>query len=91
MNEEKEIEKTITEHNAWQEHQYDPGHWLGGNIPPYLLRPNKKLGIVLLVVGLIQLIFLVISFPTSDISQISILPFIAVLMILAGYFKLKGN
>jgi hypothetical protein len=37
----------------WQETQYLPGYWLGGNIPPYITgkRPNKY-GYVLLASGL---------------------------------------
>ena len=39
--------------NEWMEHQYDPGHYLGGDIPPAYKNPvNKKIGILLLVMGL---------------------------------------
>ena len=36
----------------WQEHQYDPGYWTRGRIPPFLLgkRPNK-MGYTILVLG----------------------------------------
>ncbi|MEQ8201417.1 MAG: hypothetical protein ABRQ24_08375 [Syntrophomonadaceae bacterium] len=35
----------------WQDHQYDPGYWTGGNIPPYLKYPRRPLGIILVVMG----------------------------------------
>ena len=36
--------------NEWMEHQYDPGHWTGGNIPPhikYLKRPPRLIKLLL--------------------------------------------
>ena len=46
----------------WQEHQYDPGYWTGGRIPPFLLgkRPNK-MGYTYLVLGFLLLISSVVS------------------------------
>ncbi|HEX9059238.1 MAG TPA: hypothetical protein VF941_03575, partial [Clostridia bacterium] len=38
-------------HEEWQEHQYDPGYFVGGKIPHYLVSPGnrKLLGISLLI------------------------------------------
>ncbi len=46
----------IQEFAEWQDHQYDPGYWTGGRIPPYLLgkRPNK-MGYVLIAIALFTL------------------------------------
>ena len=46
----------------WQEHQYDPGYWTGGRIPPYLLgkRPNK-MGYTWLVLGFLWLVISIVS------------------------------
>jgi len=46
----------------WQEHQYDPGYWTRGRIPPYLLgkRPNK-MGYTWLVLGFLWLIISIVS------------------------------
>jgi hypothetical protein len=35
----------------WQEHQYNPGYWTGGNIPPHLKYPKKQLGIFFIIIG----------------------------------------
>jgi ABC-type multidrug transport system fused ATPase/permease subunit len=47
-------DKNIQDVNEWIEHQYDPGHYLGGNVPPAYKNPaNKKaLGLLLLIIGL---------------------------------------
>ncbi|QUH28721.1 hypothetical protein [Vallitalea guaymasensis] len=47
-------DKNIEDINEWMEHQYDPGHYLGGNVPPAYKNPaNKKaLGLLLLIMGL---------------------------------------
>ncbi len=41
----------------WQRHQYDPGYWVGGKIPPDVLgrRPNR-LGWVYILVGIMTFI-----------------------------------
>lgn len=43
----------------WQEHQYDPGHYLGGNLPPQtkyatVNQGGKAFGIILLILGSIS-------------------------------------
>ncbi len=91
MNEEQETKKIIDEQKEWQNQQYNPGYWLGGKIPPYLLRKNKKLGLALLILGFFQLILMVIGFRAFDIGQIALFLFITSLMIFAGYRKLKGD
>jgi hypothetical protein len=30
------------EYTEWIQHQYDPGYWLGGRVPPYLRREQTK-------------------------------------------------
>lgn len=90
MKEEDSLEKNIAEITEWQNKQFDPGYFLGGNIPPFLLRPNKKLGAIFLGLGLIQTILIIVNFEGFQVSQLIIL-IISVLMIGAGYSKLKGN
>ncbi len=43
----------LREWKDWQDHQYLPGYWVGGRIPPILLgrRPNK-FGYVLIASGI---------------------------------------
>ena len=40
----------------WQDHQYDPGHWTGGSIPPHLKYPRRPLGILLVIMGGLSLL-----------------------------------
>jgi hypothetical protein len=51
----------------WQEHRYDPGHYTGGNIDPFLKgsRPNKY-GFVLIFGGVIILIFAVLLVTSHE-------------------------
>ncbi|QUI20888.1 hypothetical protein HZI73_00550 [Vallitalea pronyensis] len=42
----------IEDVKEWMEHQYDLGHYMGGNILPAYRKPTKKLGIFLLISGL---------------------------------------
>jgi hypothetical protein len=46
--------ENIKKVEEWMEHQYDPGHFLGGNVPPFYSNPAKpkRLAIFLLVFGL---------------------------------------
>jgi len=56
----------------WQEHQYDPGYWTGGRIPPFLLgkRPNK-MGYTILVLGFL---YLIISIVTGEVIMCLLAP-----------------
>ncbi len=44
----------IDEYKDWQDNQYNPGHFTGGNVPIWLSRPGKPklLGIVFFTFGL---------------------------------------
>jgi hypothetical protein len=54
--------------NEAQNHRYDPGHFLGGNIDPMLAAPRpNRYGWVLLIVGIAFFVF-VLSIPRGDIS-----------------------
>lgn len=49
----------------WNEHQYDPGHWTGGHIPPQIKYGGRKLGIGLLALGLLTIPGIVINFTSN--------------------------
>lgn len=92
MNKEKNsLEQNIDEIKEWQDHQYDPGYSLGGNIPPYLLRKNKKLGLIFLVTGFICLTLIILNFSFLDTGQQIYSTILIVLTLFAGFSKLKGN
>jgi len=89
--EKNSLEKNIDEIKEWQNNQFNPGYWLGGKIPAYELRKNKKLGIAFLMVGIIGLTLNLMYFPLLDLGQQIISVTMTVLLLIAGYFKLKGN
>lgn len=37
----KQRDNSLEKWKEWQEHQYDPGYWTGGNIPPFLNKNSK--------------------------------------------------
>lgn len=55
----------------WNEHQYDPGHYLGGRVPPAFkysiggagsgIHTRKGFGLLLLIAGIISTIGMVLS------------------------------
>lgn len=40
----------------WQENQYNPGYWTDGKIPPLLKYPQKPLGILFIISGILALL-----------------------------------
>lgn len=79
----------------WGEHQYSPGHWTGGNIPPQIKYGGKSMGYLSILLGLISTMASVI--PLFDATGIEdILPVVPVflisfILILAGIKKLRSN
>lgn len=65
--------------NDWQDHQYDPGYYTGGNIPPVLTDPGrpKLLGWFLIISSLILAIIMAVFFKSifkiEDVLPISFL------------------
>ena len=53
MSKPKERQAPIAALEEWHDHQYTPGHYIGGRLPPHLLgkRPNKY-GCALLASGI---------------------------------------
>jgi hypothetical protein len=49
----------IEDIKEWQDHQYDPGYYLGGKIPPYIKSPGnrKYLGLALLIPVFMMVIY----------------------------------
>lgn len=61
----------IKELKEWQDHQYDPGYYLGGKISPYIKSPgNKKLlGLAFLIPVFMAMVFYaIISIAGVDYS-----------------------
>lgn len=85
----EEINKTIDEHKEWQDNQYNPGHWLGGNIPPFSLRKNRIFGYLLLFVGILPLLVLIISTDIQQITTQAPVIIISLVLMLAGWSKIK--
>jgi hypothetical protein len=81
----------------WNEHQYDPGHYLGGRIPPLFKystgtggigkRSRRGLGLVLLFIGatsLIVLIYSIMNGSGNNIGSIILSMVFSVISIVAG-------
>ena len=84
MNKKKDY---IDEHEEWQRHQFDPGHFTGGRIPVWIKNPGnrKGLGSVLLILGLMyggQTIYTIITAP--QLLPSIFLGFASVIFLLAG-------
>ncbi len=68
--------------NEWQEHQYDPGYYTGGNIPPIITNPRKYsvigwLFIITSIFFCIMSVFVVIQgFDKEQILSIVVFIFI---------------
>ncbi len=53
----KNINNFLKDIEEWQNHQYDPGYFLGGKIPPYIKNPgNRKLLILSLLIPIVMIL-----------------------------------
>lgn len=76
--------------NEWQEHQYDPGHYTGGNIPPILSSPGKPLVLGwLFIISSILTSFLIILLVFNSFDRDQILPIIAAIMMIIGFCTIQ--
>ncbi len=59
MNKEKHInsDEYINDLEEWMEHQYDPGYWTGGKIPPHIKYMKKPPRLILVLLGVIIMFF----------------------------------
>lgn len=75
-NKHKNNKSYIDEMKEWQEHQYDPGYYTNGRIPPYMKYPGKPrlYGWLLILSGILSIIILTvicsISFDKKQIVPI---------------------
>lgn len=77
--------------NEWNEHKYSPGHWTGGNIPPYVKYGGKPMGIVMFVIGLVNIIAVIAAVLFSsrfDYSMILVVG-LSIIMFIGGARKIK--
>ena len=66
MTNKKHPSEYLNDLEEWQNHQYDPGHYLGGNIRPQLkhglgTKGGKYLGVLFLVFGVMSGTVMVLS------------------------------
>lgn len=99
--------KNKTHHNSlkelidWQNHQYDPGYYTGGNIPPYLKKKKsqKRLGWLFILFGNLLLVSLILALILGfDFKQLGPIVIgmifwggISIITIYAGLKMLKDN
>lgn len=76
--------------NEWQEHQYDPGHYTGGNIPPILSNPGRPFVLGLLfIISSILTAFLIIILVFNSFDKDQILPIIATIIMIIGFCTIQ--
>ncbi|MEO8083479.1 MAG: hypothetical protein ABI780_06630 [Ardenticatenales bacterium] len=93
-----EIERFV----EWQDHQYDPGHWTGGRIPPIYRsdRPNRVGWLLIFGGASYSTIILLISVSNGDLRELwtgmiespenLLLAAVSVLCILSGVRLVRG-
>jgi hypothetical protein len=89
----------LRDYEEWARHRYDPGHYLGGTLPPYLRHTDRKprgsrlLGITF-IVGAVLTLPVVIAYardPTPGFALVGLLSAaLAALQLVAGS-KLLGR
>ncbi|MBZ4647439.1 MAG: hypothetical protein JG777_2928 [Clostridia bacterium] len=85
----------INEFIEWQNHQYDPGYYTGGRIPPYIKKPErpKLFGWTLLIAGicsgLVAIIAFIHNFTTGELLSMLVAGFVITIQIVAGIRLLK--
>lgn len=88
----------------WNNNQYNPGYWIGRNIPPYIKVLNKSggrtIGIMSLISGIIMLIFTIDSLldksfqSPEDILALAgniVGGFFGILLVWAGVQRIKWS
>src|SRR5659263_3993 len=86
----------LREWKDWQDHQYLPGYWVGGKIPPFLLgkRPNR-FGYLLVAGGIGACLFvalrLVLMGPRLDWGETVFALLFALLQLGAGISLLRRS
>lgn len=74
----------------WQEHQYDPGHYTGGNIPPILTHPGRPSIIGwLFVISSISFCILTATMIVRSFDEEQILPIMAVVVLTFGFYTIQ--
>lgn len=77
----------IDDLNEWSENQYNPGHWTGGNVPPFIKYGGKPMGYTLMGLGLV--IVLSTLFTMFPIIMVNLL-YNVLLLILGMVFFVGG-
>lgn len=95
----------LNEITEWNQNMYNPGHWVGGNIPPHInvLRKagNLPIGIVALVWGIGLLIFVGVKVSETDWNNpeelLGLIPasglagFFGVVLVWAGIQRIRNS
>lgn len=73
MNKQKhtDSDEYINDLEEWMEHQYDPGYWTDGNIPPHIKYMKRPPRLILLLLGVLIIFLSVYRFVINLNSDIS--------------------
>lgn len=83
-------DKYFDQLNEWQEHQFDPGHYIGGNIPPILKSPGRPsvLGWLFVILSTLFCILTLILI-LSNFEKDQILPITIAILIIIGLYAIQ--
>ncbi len=67
----KQNQDYINEFVEWQEHQYVPGYYTGGKIPPFVTKPGRPgmMGIIMVITGSFTILMFLVAFIIGLCTQ----------------------
>lgn len=76
-------DRAVSNHEEWLRHQYDPGHYLGGNVPHWMVHPGnrRKFAAILIGVSVLGSIAVVLGFLRSPKETVDIVRLISGLIL----------
>lgn len=79
----------------WQEHQFSPGYYLGGNLPPYVKYRNGLFQKTCFILGVVSILVLfiidiaVLATKTLNFKTIALLIIINIIVLIISYAQIR--
>jgi hypothetical protein len=89
MGKRKRVDDPIADYIEWTQHRYDPGYYLGGNLPPHLRKASlgpkgrRFAGILLGVMALMTLAS-ALGMSAFELPILEVIAYAAVVMLIAA-------
>jgi hypothetical protein len=92
LNKQKHLksDEYINDLEEWMEHQYDPGYWTGGNIPPHIKYVKRPSHLILVLLGALIMIFSIYRFFINLNSDISACLLDSVMFFIGGVIAISN-